>query len=102
MCVVLFLRLYLNGCVCLCAGKIVCVCVCVCVCYCMCYNIMRVLYMCEYLVFIFCLQDWEKRYIHVNYSAVLKDDYNVDQVIIHLYGYTLEYIQRITHIGTNT
>ena len=26
-------------------------------------------------------QDWEKKYIHENYSRVLEDDYEVEQVI---------------------
>ena len=61
-------------CIYMCFSLCVCTCIfCVCVCVCS---------LCVYVCLFTVIQDWQKRYIHVNYSKVLEADYSVEQVTI--------------------
>ena len=77
-------HVYMSVCVCVHVYVYLCVLVCMC------------------NVVFFAVQDWEKRYIHVNYSKVLKDDYNVEQVNNSLAYMDAHYTHEHAHAHTHT
>ena len=61
---------------------LVCTCTYMCMYASVCLCLHLPLYVASLMLLKIFLQDWEKRYIHVNYSKVLESDFDVDQVVI--------------------